>query len=343
MNYLKKVGKYILLLLLIMVGFNLYFLLLMREKNPQFLWYLDLLLGCGVLLFFIIDGSLFYKKEKKKKGLLSLEQLIYGQFAAYDNMEIAEHDSKLLQKQLQKAFSESCDLQDYVAKWVHELKIPLATELLLCEKITDVSLRGSVREQLERMGALIHSLLLGCKLQGPLMDMQVKRTALADCVKTSIRNNQFFLIQKKFELCVEIKEEQVYTDPAWLVYCLDQLIGNAIKYTRWSSKTGQGTGAAVEWDVEQKDQDTPRLHIWVEEQDRACILYVEDNGEGIRSEDLLRIFEKGYTGSNYHNGQYKSTGMGLYMVDKICKRLEHELTAESMEGVYTRFGIRIPI
>ena len=126
MNYLKKVGKYILLLLLIMVGFNLYFLLLMREKNPQFLWYLDLLLGCGVLLFFIIDGSLFYKKEKKKKGLLSLEQLIYGQFAAYDNMEIAEHDSKLLQKQLQKPYEKhenlKFDMRSY-AKYLKENKM----------------------------------------------------------------------------------------------------------------------------------------------------------------------------------------------------------------------------
>lgn len=70
-------------------------------------------------------------------------------------------------------------------------------------------------------------------------------------------------------------------------------------------------------------------------------LFIEDNGEGIRESDIRRIFEKGYTGSNYHNGKYKSTGMGLYMADKIAGKLGHEISAESRYGEYTRFCVRL--
>ena len=66
---------------------------------------------------------------------------------------------------------------------------------------------------------------------------------------------------------------------------------------------------------------------------------MEDNGEGIQEKDIRRIFEKGYTGSNYHNGKYKSTGMGLYMVSRIIDRLGHEIWVESEYGRYTRFCI----
>ena len=62
-------------------------------------------------------------------------------------------------------------------------------------------------------------------------------------------------------------------------------------------------------------------------------------GVGICDSDLPRIFEKGFTGRNYHNGKYKSTGMGLYMAAKILGRLGHEIRVESEYGKYTRFSI----
>ena len=68
-------------------------------------------------------------------------------------------------------------------------------------------------------------------------------------------------------------------------------------------------------------------------------LIIKDNGEGIKKEDLPRIFERGYTGSNHRNNQYKSTGFGLYMVDLILKRLGHDCYVESSFSKYTRFII----
>ncbi|GFI18007.1 sensor histidine kinase GraS [Lachnospiraceae bacterium] len=86
------------------------------------------------------------------------------------------------------------------------------------------------------------------------------------------------------------------------------------------------------------EQD-PVIHIWAKQEEQETRLFVEDSGEGIKSSDIRRIFEKGFTGSNRHNGKYKSTGMGLYMVSKIIGRLGHEIQAESEYGSYTRFCI----
>jgi len=69
-------------------------------------------------------------------------------------------------------------------------------------------------------------------------------------------------------------------------------------------------------------------------------LYIEDHGEGIQRQDIERIFDKGFTEANHHNGQYKSTGIGLYMVDMIVKKLGHEILVESEYGKYTRFQIK---
>ena len=148
----------------------------------------------------------------------------------------------------------------------------------------------------------------------------------AACIKVSIKNNQFFLIQKKFQIELPDTDVTVYTDEVWLTYILDQMVNNAVKYAK------PDTSHSIRfWTQAAKEQN----------QNNGVRLFIEDNGEGIQACDLRRIFEKGYTGSNYHNGRYKSTGMGLYMADQIAKRLTHKLSVESRYGEYTRFCIEM--
>ena len=64
------------------------------------------------------------------------------------------------------------------------------------------------------------------------------------------------------------------------------------------------------------------VNICMECEGDLVTLWIEDNGEGIAQCDIRRVFEKGFTGRNYHNGKYKSTGMGLYLAAQIAKRLE---------------------
>ena len=321
MSYIKRKWKQYVIYAFLIASFHLYYAFLMRETQVQYLLYLDFLLLVFLVMIEGISCISFYKTEKKKRELLERKDVIFYEIPDMENVDIMRHDIQILEECLQEKFDENCELQDYVAKWCHEFKIPLATSLLMVEKIKDTQARMELREQLERMNYQVGIMLQGCRLQSPLFDLQITKTSLKECVKASIRNNQFFLIQKRFSLDIQVDDVMVYTDKAWITYILDQLLNNAIKYTK----------------TEVTQEPTIRIHTKVSRQ--QIELLVEDSGEGIQECDIRRIFEKGFTGSNYHNGKYKSTGMGLYMVDKIAKRLGHQIYAESQYGKYTCFHI----
>lgn len=317
MKYLKDRWKYMLFCILVLLTSNLYVFFLMDGAKLEDLIYLDFLLLVIGAVFWGLDYGKFYRREKEKQELLKRKSVMYSELQDFENREIVEHDIMVLERQLQEKIEENSELQDYVAKWCHEVKIPLSACLLMQERISDSTLRYNIREQLERIRQQISQMLLGCRTQSPVLDVQIKVVSLMDCVKAAIHNQQFFLIQNGFHIEIEV-DGHVYTDQTWLVYVLDQLIGNAVKYT---------SGAEA------------KLCIKSYRQKNRTELQIEDNGEGILAQDLRRIFDKGYTGSNHHNGQYKSTGMGLYMVHKIIKQLGHDIRVESEAGKYTRFTI----
>ena len=320
MNYCRKHYKTGLFILLPCVAYNLYFIFLLPEVKLFYLIYLDMLLLFIMAVCIISNYVKEKQRENKKRALLKEDFLIYQEFQDREDTDIIEHDIMVLKKQIQSEFDANCELQDYMARWCHDIKVPLAAALLMIDKIEEPSVRQSLQEQLERMNLQLKSVLLGAKLQSSLFDLQIREVSLSKCIKKSIHNNQFFLVRKHFTLQIQPTGEEdihVYTDPSWLVYVLDQLINNAIKYTG----------------------EEPVLKIYVKKQNEEIQLCVEDNGEGIKESDIRRIFEKGYTGSNYHNGQYKSTGMGLYMSALILERLGHHIDVESRYGEGSRFTI----
>lgn len=229
-KYLNNHRNGIFLCLFLCFSYNLYFIFLLKEIKIIFLIYLDVLLAICMAFYGGIRFLYYCRKQNQKQEYLQSDSLIYQHFSGWEHMEIAEHDIHILQKQLQEQFNLNCDLQDYVAKWCHEVKLPLSASLLINEKIQDISLRRAIKEQLERINLQLNSALLGCKLQSNLLDIQIRPVSLSDCVRDSIRNNQFFLIQNHFKLEIQTEDLTVYSDKEWLVYVLDQLIQNAIKY-----------------------------------------------------------------------------------------------------------------
>lgn len=320
MNYLKRHYTSILTAVLPCVAYNLYFLFLLPEVKVSYLLYLDLLVAVGMMIWFGMDYSKDTQRRRKKQEFLERDSIIWKEFRDGEDVDIMAHDTALLEEQLREQFAINCEQQDYFAGWCHEIKIPLTASLLLAEKMREPSLKQSMKEQLERMNLQLKTALLGARVQSSLFDLKVSRTSLLKCVKTSIHNNQFFLIRNHFTLEIEIgggEDVFVYTDPSWLTYVLDQLLSNAVKYAGRK----------------------PQLKIYDRKQDGAVQLCVEDNGEGIKECDIRRIFEKGYTGSNQYNGKYKSTGMGLYMVSVILGKLGHEISVESEYQKGSRFTV----
>lgn len=309
--------KYLWLLLVVISAYNLYFIFLMPSVNLSYLLYIDVLLLVCIAIIGSIEVYQYRKQQRQMKEYQSYDMLIAEQFLDANTMEIVQHDLEVLQQQILYQQEMNHNLQDYIAKWCHEIKIPLAASLLLNEKNPDARLRLDTKEQLEKMNQQLQTVMIGCKVQSNIYDIQIKKVGLEDCIRTSIKNNQFFLIQNHFTVQLEIHDVTVFSDKQWLVYILDQLLNNAIKYKR----------------------EHPTLLIRSEVIDNKTIVSIEDNGEGIKESDLRRIYEKGFTGSNHHNGQYKSTGMGLYLVKEIITKLGHTIDVESSYGEYTRFTI----
>lgn len=321
MQYLKRNGKWILAIVFLGICYHLYFFYLLPDPDFRYLWYLDLLAAVCLFAFLFFDYLIDYRKEKRKKELLSMDTLILPLLPDWENKDLLEHDNRILEEQTAIQFQMNCDLQDYVTKAVHEIKVPLSVCLLMAEEYSETMDREEMLWQLNRINVQLRLALLGVKVQSSLFDVHIYPVRLSDIVKKALHNNQFFLIRMHFEIKLSMKEEVVLTDASYLVYVLDQLLSNVIKYAG----------------------ENPYLRISSEDARSGHVkLIIEDHGEGITKEDLGRIFEKGYTGHNHRNGEYKSTGMGLYMAEQICHRLGCQISVESEYGSYTRFIISFP-
>ena len=214
------------------------------------------------------------------------------------------------------------EVNDYITKWVHEIKIPISVCELIADKIEDSSENdnGKVSEELrveiEKMRFLINQVLYTSRTSSFFEDLQVKEVNLEVVIKNVVRQNAVFFISKNIEVHVENINYYVMTDEKWIAYIIDQIINNACKYVNRGG----------------------RVNIHCLEDEKSVKLFIRDNGQGICEKDIGRIFDKGYTGTSGRK-TYKSTGMGLYLSKKAAERLSHKLTVESEEGKYTEFTI----
>ena len=83
-----------------------------------------------------------------------------------------------------------------------------------------------------------------------------------------------------------------------------------------------------------KDSDS-QIKINCIELDNKVLLEIYDNGIGISSKDIERVFEKSFTGEN-GRCRVKSTGMGLYIIKKLCDKLGHNIKIESKKNEFTK-------
>lgn len=317
MKFIRKQFKFLICLILVCLSFNLYFIFLIPNTDIWLLVYLDILVAVCLLLFFFVDALSFYKKEKAINEYLETDDFISPIFHDLENNVVITHDFEIFQQKINEQISINQDLQDFISKWCHEVKVPLSIAMLMNEKIENPQLRIQLKEQLEKINHSLNSALVSLKVQGTFDDLQIHKIKLAECVNTSIKNNRYFLMNETVDLQNDVHDEYVYSDKTWLVYIIDQLLANAIKYTK----------------------DKTKIQIYTKTNAQGVCLYIKDYGEGIKDYDIPRIYDRGFVGSNHHNGRYKSTGLGLYMVHLMITKLGHEISVESQYQEYTCFCI----
>ncbi len=240
-----------------------------------------------------------------------LEQALMREIIDFKNEEKTIETSKL-KEDLQ-------EIHDYITKWVHEIKIPLSVCELIADKIEEEELydiSGELRQELERINFLTSQVLYTSRVSSYSEDFIIEEINIDGLVKSVIKNNINAFLSKKIEVVIDDLNYNVFTDSKWTFYILDQIINNACKYV----------------DIHGK------IEISAEEDDESVILSIKDNGMGIPTKDIERIFDRGFTGDNGRKTT-KSTGMGLYIVRKIAIKLNIKIEVSSKVSQYTEFKI----
>lgn len=209
------------------------------------------------------------------------------------------------------------DYKEYIELWIHEIKIPIATSKLIIENNKN-STTKSLDEELNKVENYVEQALYYARSNMVEKDYYVKRVILKEIVNDSIKKNKNVLIHERVTLNVHDLELEVNTDSKWIVFILNQIIQNSIKY--------------------KKEEDNLEIEIYASQGKENVILYVKDNGIGIKKGEITRVFEKGFTGTNGRFAGKKSTGIGLYLCKNLCNKLgiAIELNSDPNEGTELR-------
>ena len=215
----------------------------------------------------------------------------------------------------QKTTSDFNNMVEYYTVWAHQIKTPIASMRLQIQSV-DSDLARRLDGDLNRIEAYVEMVLTFLRLDSDSTDYVIRKIDLDAVIKPAIRKFARDFISKKLTMDFKPTEYKVLSDDKWLSFVIEQVLSNAVKYTK---KGG--------------------IKVYMDEPGILCI---EDTGIGISAEDLPRIFENGYTGFNGREDK-RASGIGLYLCKRICDNLGHKIYAESEQGVGTKIRIDMNI
>ena len=305
-------------------------LLLMVLKVDSFaILFIVIINGAGILIYHIFDylrKKQYYNEIKEnmesldKKYLIS-EVIEEGTFTESKLIyDVICKSNKAMNDEIGEFKRGINDYREYIELWVHEIKTPIATCKLLIEN-NESPLTESIGEEVCKLENYIDQALFYTRSNTLEKDYIIKEMSLSSCVNKVLNNNADSLIKKRVKISLGDLEKRVYSDSKWIEFILGQIISNSIKYMNKEHK---------------------ELKIYCNENSKYVILNIEDNGAGISEKDISRVFDKGFTGENGRKFG-KSTGIGLYLCKKLCKKLGLDITLISEEGKFTRVSIIFPI
>ena len=196
--------------------------------------------------------------------------------------------------------------------WAHQIKTPIAAMNILLQ--SGKADEKELSAELFKIEQYVEMVLGYLRTEQMTSDLTLKEYELLDVIRQAVRKYSKLFILQKIKLNLEETDYRVVTDEKWFLFALEQILSNALKYTKEGS-------ISIYMDKEKSDT-----------------LIIEDTGIGISPEDLPRVVEKGFTGYNGRSGR-KSTGLGLYLTKQILEKLGHTIKLESEVGAGTRVYI----
>lgn len=278
--------------------------------------------GAGVFLCLLVDILKYAERWKELKRCIATSDTYPGMFYTVPGDLEALYRSmiaKMRQEKEEIIFEDQkryTEMMDYYGMWAHQIKTPIAAMRILVQSGMDreeneenQKLFRQLQMELFKTEQYVEMVLSYLKIGDIAKDMVLERCDLGKVVRQAVKKySKLFILQK---LSLEMGEiaEIVLTDEKWLSFVVEQILSNALKYTKSGS-----------------------VSIYLEQEG---VLVIKDTGIGISAEDLPRIMEKGYTG---YNGRIdkRSTGIGLYLCKKVMDKLHHQLRIDSEDGKGTK-------
>lgn len=212
------------------------------------------------------------------------------------------------------------DYKEYIELWIHEIKIPIAASKMVIENNKN-EVTKSIDEELDKVENYIEQALFYARSNTVEKDYYIRKVVLKEIVNESIKKNKSSLIQEKISIDIHDLDIEVNTDNKWIVFILNQIIQNSIKYRR---------------------KENSAIEIYANQGKENVILYIKDNGIGIKQGEITRVFEKGFTGTNGRLSNKKSTGIGLYLCKKLCNKLGIGIELNSVQNEETEVRLVFP-
>lgn len=200
------------------------------------------------------------------------------------------------------------DFKDYVEMWIHEVKIPISSLVLMMHNKKNIDKRFI--QEIRKLDNYIDQVLFYVRSNYTEQDFLFKKINLNKIISQVAIKNIDDLRLNKVNLEVLVSDIVITTDPKWLEFIINQIVNNSIKY---------------------KKENNSYIKIYSKSYQDRVSLFIEDNGIGIPRKDLSSVFNKSFTGENGRNTT-KSTGMGLYIAKKLCMKLGHKIEINSREG-----------
>ena len=283
-NYISKILPITVTTFFILLVFWVVFLLMNLSFESYFLAF-------EIIVFFYLVYLVFMaflnKKEEKLKNQIQ---------------ELEEANLNLRNDFLAK----EKELQEYFLIWIHQIKTPITAGKLICDGDIENENIKNIKKELIYIEDYTNMALSYLKMANHNTDMDISLVNLDDIINPLIKKYAILFISNNIKLEYEKLNIKVITDSKWCMVVIEQLLSNAIKYTK------NGT-------------------VSISFNEKENYLEIKDNGIGIKDSDLPKIFDKGYSGFNGRQNQ-KSTGIGLFLVKQILDKLGQKVKLESKLG-----------
>lgn len=286
---------------------------------------------CLVMFFFYLTFDYFYEKRYFDQLSLIIADHTTDTFSNLPTpVNFAQNKYNMLINRFQtsnnqrttKYYNEKKDFEDFINSWVHCIKTPISVCKLVIESNRDKSteaLASSLEDEIFSIENYVEQALYFSRIDSFSRDYIINEIAIEGLIKELIKKHAKTFISKKIKLELSDLNFCINSDKKWLFFIINEIVDNSLKYSEPNSS----------------------IKIYGCDTQKGKQLVIEDNGIGIKEEDLPRVFDKSFTGYNGRENNH-STGFGLYLAKTLAKKLNHDIIIASTYHKNTIVRILFP-